>query len=80
MFKMTATAGRNVSTVSSWKDEISRTAKSSGSPTSSSAGVPRFPAARARAPAAQSSASSKQTVVDFPFVPVTAMIGAEMDR
>ena len=52
----------------------------SGSPTSDSAGVPTLPAARARSPAATSIASSSRTVVDFPFVPVTAAIGTRRAR
>ena len=80
MLRMTATLGRKLSVVSSWKDDTSMTATSRGSPTSSRTGIPMFPAARARKPAARSMASTSTVVVDFPFVPVTATIGMESAR
>ena len=76
-FSTTATAGRNDSVVSSWNDDTSSTAASSGRPTSESAGVPTLPAIAARSPAARSISVTSAVVVDFPFVPVTATIGTE---
>ena len=74
-FSTTATVGLNRSVVSSWNDDTSSTATSSGAPTSESAGVPTLPAISARRPAARSICVTSALVVDFPFVPVTAMIG-----
>jgi hypothetical protein len=43
-------------------------------------GLELEPAARARNPAARSIASARRVVVDFPFVPVIAMMGTERAR
>ena len=72
----TATRGRNVSANASWNDDTSATSTSASSSTASSSVRPMFPAATARRPDASSIAAVRLVTVVFPFVPVTATIGA----
>ena len=84
MFSRTATRGRNVSTVSSWKLDASTTqnppAPAAGVPTASASGSPRLPPTKVGRPVARSMSPTSVVVVDLPFVPVMATIGAVTKR
>ena len=78
MLSRTATCGRKVTVVSSWKLETSTTQKppasAAGVPTASASGSPRLPPTKVGRPVARSISPTKVVVVDLPLVPVMPTI------
>ena len=76
MLSSTATRGRNVSTVSSWKLDASTTqipsAPAAGAPTAAASGSPRLPPTNVGRPVSARIAPQSVVVVDLPLVPVIA--------
>src|SRR5512142_391380 len=72
MFRRTATRGRNVSIVSSWKLDTSTTPHSYGSSAAAASGVPRLPPTKTRPKAREAISPRSVVTVDLPFVPATA--------
>ena len=74
MFVSTATWGRKRSTPSSWKDDSSHTkSRGPGSARKPESGAPMLPESATGRPARFRISAIHVVVVDFPFVPVTAI-------